>query len=86
MEFSLMCGEDIIQKIKESWAKYVTIILQVGEHGKPTAVSELTEEASYKALVTIGKQLRSAGAGSKAAAGYTLYPVSNVYMYYIVIL
>ena len=53
MEFSLMFDEDIIQKIKESWAKYVPIILQVGEYGEPTAVSELTEEASYKALVTI---------------------------------
>ena len=53
MEFSLMFDEDIIQKIKESWAKHVPIILQVGEHREPTAVNELTEEASYKALVTI---------------------------------
>ena len=60
--------------------KYVPIILQTGEHGEPTAVIELTEEASHKALVTIDKQLRSAGAGSKVAAASTLYHVSNVYV------
>ena len=81
MEFALMCDDDIIPKIKESCEKYAPIILQVGEHDDPI-VSELTEEASYKAIVTIDKQLRSVGAASKAAAAYTLYPVSNMYVLY----
>ena len=58
MEFSLtgvcICDGEIIQKIKESWAKYAPIILQVGEHADPISTNKVTQHYQVYVFYVLG--------------------------------
>ncbi len=75
-----MRGGSHIPLIKTSWANIVPTLLKMS--GDDTEVPvDFSEETSYKALLFVGKQLRPAGIGSKAAAAFTLYQVSMYFLF-----
>jgi len=66
-----MCGDTIIEKLQAAWLKYLPVILD----GTPST-DEL--KAQYEAFKIIDKKLRPPGTASKAAAAFSLHPVSEL--------
>ncbi len=75
-ELSLMCGDDIHDKIKKNWLKYIPAILAMSE--EDTSDHEITDSSHLQALKVIDRKLRTSNMGSKAAGAFTCYPVSII--------
>ena len=67
-----MRGEDVVEKIRQTWTKYMYVELEQG------SASETPVSADTKALMVIDKKLRAPGVGAKSQAAFTFYTVSTV--------
>ena len=66
-----MCGEDIQEKMKCNWKKYLPTILSLCSD-TPCSTDHL------KALTILDKKLRTPSMGAKVAGAFKCYPVSIV--------
>ena len=56
-----MIGQDAIQRMETKWAKFMPVILCLEDEHEG-------EDASYKVLHILDKQLRATGSGAKSPA------------------
>ena len=71
MEFELVCGKGIIDKIKTNWEKYVPKIVQLLNKG-----IEDDDNNDLQALQILDKKLRASCQAAKQPAVFSLHEVS----------
>ena len=67
-----MVGQDAIEIMERRWANFMPVILRLGDQDEG-------EDASYKALHILDKQLRATGIGAKSPAVFAECDVSVTY-------